>query len=117
MIDKITIKLTYGWCPSLHRDEDGYDGWTADIVENPGTPPVGHGKTKEEAIACLFLRLMRSRDYGDRFRNVSSIEIVEEEEEETEIKGFLNASDNLSPKASDAIQQIIKAGYERLKKM
>ncbi|MGL5059193.1 MAG: hypothetical protein ACRC62_04350 [Microcoleus sp.] len=75
MSNKITIKLTSGWCPSLYRDEEGYEGWTADVLENPGTPPVGHGKTKEEAIACLFLRLMRA-GYGDRFKDVSVVEFV-----------------------------------------
>lgn len=36
----------------------GKQGWRADCVDLPGTPPCGDGQTKEMAIACLFFRIL-----------------------------------------------------------
>lgn len=32
--------------------------WQADCKDCPGTPPVGYGKTREEALAALFYLMM-----------------------------------------------------------
>ena len=34
--------------------------WQADIQQMPGTPPVGSGQTKEQAVAHLFVLLSYS---------------------------------------------------------
>jgi hypothetical protein len=60
---------------------DSSDGfrWNADIKELPGSPPVGFGATKEQAIAVLFLRLRGSNDkfYGSVLDRCTEVEIVE----------------------------------------
>lgn len=42
---------------NLSRSLD--DGmWFADLQGLPGSPPIGNGKTKEMAVACLFFRII-----------------------------------------------------------
>lgn len=36
----------------LEKQKKGY--YTADCLDLPGSPPIGTGKTKELAMACLF---------------------------------------------------------------
>lgn len=38
--------------------EKSGDNYRADCLDLPGTPPVGEGKTKEEAVASLFYRIL-----------------------------------------------------------
>jgi hypothetical protein len=38
--------------------EKSGDTYRADCKDLPGAPPVGEGKTKEEAVASLFYRLL-----------------------------------------------------------
>lgn len=35
-------------------------GFNADFIELPGSPAIGTGKTKEEAVATLFIRNLNS---------------------------------------------------------
>jgi hypothetical protein len=44
----LTIKL---------RKISGKWEWQADLVQIPGSPPIGNGHTKEQAVAHLFLQL------------------------------------------------------------
>lgn len=34
----------------------------ADCLDLPGSPPIGDGQTKEEAVACLLLRMHLGRE-------------------------------------------------------
>ena len=52
-------------------------GWIADFPELPGSPPVGDGETKHEAIACLF------------FRNIENLPKLRSINETLEINGQL----------------------------
>jgi hypothetical protein len=45
-------------------------GWVADLSELPGTPPVGNGNTRIEAIGSLFIRLSADQHYQDLVRVV-----------------------------------------------
>ena len=40
--------------------EESSGGYRADCIDLPGSPPVGTGKTKEMAIACLFFLMLFS---------------------------------------------------------
>lgn len=37
--------------------------WLADMTDLPGSPPIGTGATKEEAVVSLFFRLIHSLSY------------------------------------------------------
>lgn len=41
----------------------------ADLLDIPGNPPVGYGKSKEEAVARLMQILLN--DYGCTYINIS----------------------------------------------
>lgn len=43
--------------------------WQADCKDCPGTPPVGYGKTREEALAALFYLMMFSNTGGSNPSN------------------------------------------------
>ena len=50
--------------------EEMRNGWRADCLDLPGSPPCGDGTTKEMAIACLFFRLLNES------KSFSSVEWV-----------------------------------------
>ena len=49
-------------------------GYRADFIELPGSPTVGQGKTKEEAVVSLFIR---QKDNLDRL-SFEKFEIIYE---------------------------------------
>lgn len=58
--------------------------WEADIKERPGSPWVGHGATKEEAVAMLFSRMLNAKDsYLPRFLKEHQIVIDYQGSEES----------------------------------
>lgn len=48
--------------------EYSVDHWRADLLDLPGTPPVGLGRTEALAVACLFWRLMYESTGGSDTR-------------------------------------------------
>ncbi len=40
------------------------DGFEADCLDLPGSPPVGRAKTKEGAVASLFIRIISEKTMG-----------------------------------------------------
>jgi hypothetical protein len=53
----------------LRRTEGDWE-WQADIVQLPGTPPVGVGHSKEQAVAHLFLRLSHDGTAQERIQKL-----------------------------------------------
>jgi len=45
------------------------DHYRADLLDAPGSPPVGLGATPEMAVACLFWRLMFENTGGSNPTN------------------------------------------------
>ncbi len=56
--------------------------WQADIADLPGSPPVGYGDTKLEALAELFSNVLHACTHGRTrwgyYVNFNKVEIVEE---------------------------------------
>lgn len=52
----MNIKIT----PSRHRDFK----YMADLVDLPGSPPVGYGNTVAEATANMFINLLADKRSG-----------------------------------------------------
>ena len=44
--------------------EEQSDHFRADCLDLPGSPPVGIGRTKELALACLFHRMLFENSNG-----------------------------------------------------
>lgn len=59
------------------------DEITADMLDLPGTPPVGRGKTETEAIARLFWSILLEKDTWLKYLDLKTMQI----ERETEQKG------------------------------
>lgn len=58
--------------------------YVADLVDLPGSPPLGEGDTPELAVANLWLRLVQDADKWRKYMELGErIEIVEKE------KGFV----------------------------
>ena len=52
-------------------------GWMADIEELPGSPPIGTGRTKAEAVSHLFLRLITKHpEYLKYIQPCESLKLV-----------------------------------------
>lgn len=48
--------------------------WMADAKNLPGSPPVGYGKTKQEAIGNLMIELSQDERYRHKYHNIIVVE-------------------------------------------
>jgi hypothetical protein len=55
-----------------------YNGqWVADVCNFSGTPPIGRGKTKEEAIGRLILHIASEKDFAMRLGTALTVREID----------------------------------------
>lgn len=62
--------------------EKSGDSIIADMIELPGTPPIGRGVTETEAIARLFWSILLEQNTWLKYLDLNSMSIIRESNEQ-----------------------------------